>query len=99
MLKNDTGKRVHINWKGKWLHVTPGDVVDLPDSYAHRYGFDVVKEEVSVMVTKLENKPVPEVFDVADVNKDGKVDVADAVEVVKKLIKPKKRFFKKLKKK
>ena len=75
MLKNNTGKRKIINWKGKWLHVDDGDVVDLPSNYADRYNFDIVDKK-KVGTSKK--------FDSMDVNKDGKVDFGDVVEVAKK---------------
>ena len=87
MLKNNTGKRKIINWKGKWLHVDNGDVVDLPSNYAVRYNFDVVEKKVG--------KPKVEKFDAMDVNKDGKVDMSDVVEVVKKVVKKTKKKLKK----
>ena len=44
----------------------------------------VSKEEVAPVVEEVKKEVVEAVKEIADVNKDGKVDIKDAVEVVKK---------------
>jgi len=96
MLKNITGKRVHIKWKEEFLHVEDGETVDLPNNYAHRYGFVVVGTPTPAPKKKAGKKPKKKkVFESSDVNKDGKTDFKDVLEVVKKAVRKKKKVKKK----